>query len=394
MAQKFDGLQYLASYPDLIEAFGADAAAGRQHYLQFGQHEGRRTDTFDEKQYLKNYHDLAVAFGQDGRAATMHYVQNGYFEGRTDEKPLPAGFDGLQYIASHKDLIQAFGANPSAGEQHYLHFGRAEGRKIDTFNENQYLANYSDLAAVFENNGGAATLHYILFGRAEGRTDDPLPTATDDAFGLSEDSAPTRLDVLANDHDNPVGRALTVDAVDDANTIGTVDLTTRGKILYEPGASFNHLADGQTATDGFAYTVENQAGMRDTATVHLTLTGTNDAPVAANDAFSLFADSGRFTFDARANDTDVDQGAVLTVVAVDDAHAAGTVEVGAGGVGIAYDPAHAFDHLTAGETATDSFTYKIADEHGFESTATATMTVTGVDELPSPLQIAASDFLL
>ena len=55
MAQKFDGLQYLASYPDLIEAFGADAAAGRQHYLQFGQHEGRRTDTFDEKQYLKNY---------------------------------------------------------------------------------------------------------------------------------------------------------------------------------------------------------------------------------------------------------------------------------------------------------------------------------------------------
>jgi hypothetical protein len=87
MAPKFDGLQYIASYPDLIEAFGADAAAGRQHYLQFGQHEGRRTDTFDEKQYLKNYHDLAVAFGRDGRAATEHYVQNGYSEGRTDEKP-------------------------------------------------------------------------------------------------------------------------------------------------------------------------------------------------------------------------------------------------------------------------------------------------------------------
>ena len=75
MAQKFDGSQYIASYPDLIETFGADGAAGRQHYLQFGQHEGRRTDTFDEKQYLKNYHDLAVAFGHDGRAATVHFVQ-------------------------------------------------------------------------------------------------------------------------------------------------------------------------------------------------------------------------------------------------------------------------------------------------------------------------------
>ena len=83
MAQKFDGLQYIASYSDLIEAFGADAAAGRQHYLQFGQREGRRTDTFDEKQYLKNYHDLAAAFGHDGRTATVHYIQNGYFEGRT-----------------------------------------------------------------------------------------------------------------------------------------------------------------------------------------------------------------------------------------------------------------------------------------------------------------------
>ena len=77
MAQKFHGLQYIASYPDLIEAFGADAAAGRQHYLQFGRHEGRRTDTFDEKQYLKNYHDLEVAFGRDGGAATAHTSKTG-----------------------------------------------------------------------------------------------------------------------------------------------------------------------------------------------------------------------------------------------------------------------------------------------------------------------------
>src|SRR5262245_31176815 len=106
MAPKFDGLQYIASNSDLIRAFGADAEAGRQHYLQFGQHEGRQIDTFDEKQYLKNYHDLAVVFGHDGAAATTHYIHNGYFEGRTDEKPLPTGFDGLQYIASHDDLMQ------------------------------------------------------------------------------------------------------------------------------------------------------------------------------------------------------------------------------------------------------------------------------------------------
>ena len=92
MAEKIDGLQYIASYPDLIKAFGANVAAGQQHYLQFGQHEGRQIDTFDEKQYLANYSDLVAAFGSDGNAATVHYVGNGYFEGRTDEKPLPAGW--------------------------------------------------------------------------------------------------------------------------------------------------------------------------------------------------------------------------------------------------------------------------------------------------------------
>ena len=62
MAQKFDGLQYIASCPEGKEAFGVDAAAGTQYYLQFGPHESRRTDTFNEKQRLKNYHGLAAAY--------------------------------------------------------------------------------------------------------------------------------------------------------------------------------------------------------------------------------------------------------------------------------------------------------------------------------------------
>ena len=44
----FDGLQYIASYGDLIRAFGANEPAGKQHYEQFGQAEGRQSDLFDE----------------------------------------------------------------------------------------------------------------------------------------------------------------------------------------------------------------------------------------------------------------------------------------------------------------------------------------------------------
>ncbi|MGD9510157.1 MAG: sulfatase-like hydrolase/transferase, partial [Geminicoccaceae bacterium] len=80
-----DGLQYIASYPDLIRAFGTDAAAGQAHYERYGRAEGRSPDGFDERQYLASYADLRAAFGTDGRAATLHYIRHGFAEGRTDK---------------------------------------------------------------------------------------------------------------------------------------------------------------------------------------------------------------------------------------------------------------------------------------------------------------------
>jgi hypothetical protein len=82
-----DSLQYIASYPDLILAFGANAAAGQQHYASFGRSEGRVLDDFNETQYLANYADLQAAFGNDTYAATIHYIQNGFAEGRHDLLP-------------------------------------------------------------------------------------------------------------------------------------------------------------------------------------------------------------------------------------------------------------------------------------------------------------------
>ena len=166
----FNGLQYIASYGDLIGAFGANAAAGEQHYLAAGAAEGRATDTFDENQYLANYADLQAAFGADTQAATTHYITSGFAEGRVDE-PVPVAVDGLQYIASNPDLIAAFGPNADAGVQHFNQFGQAEGRLADDFNENQYLANYTDLQAAFGGDTQAATIHYITSGFAEGRVD-------------------------------------------------------------------------------------------------------------------------------------------------------------------------------------------------------------------------------
>jgi hypothetical protein len=80
----FDGYQYIASYGDLIEAFGANERAGAFHFVSNGFAEGRVRDNFDAAQYLANYPDLQAAFGTDEAAATIHFINSGYFEGRTD----------------------------------------------------------------------------------------------------------------------------------------------------------------------------------------------------------------------------------------------------------------------------------------------------------------------
>ena len=87
----FDGLEYIASYPDLIRAFGADRAAGERHYQVFGKAEGRVPNSFNARQYLANYKDLQRAFGTDLQAAARHFITFGLREGRTDKAP-PTGY--------------------------------------------------------------------------------------------------------------------------------------------------------------------------------------------------------------------------------------------------------------------------------------------------------------
>src|SRR5262245_59196189 len=87
----FNGLEYIASYPDLMAAFGPNKAAGEAHYLNFGRFEGR-TVTFDALEYIASYADLRAALGANEDAGASHYITNGRFENRV------SNFDGLQYI--------------------------------------------------------------------------------------------------------------------------------------------------------------------------------------------------------------------------------------------------------------------------------------------------------
>lgn len=159
---KVFGLKYIASYPDLIAAFGSSEDRGIAHYVNHGWSEGRSA-TFDGLKYIASYPDLIAAFGANAESGAAHYIQHGLYEGRG------ASFDALKYTASYGDLINAFGTNTTAAETHYITNGYAEGRTA-SFDALKYTASYGDLINAFGTNATAATTHYIGNGYAEGRT--------------------------------------------------------------------------------------------------------------------------------------------------------------------------------------------------------------------------------
>lgn len=112
---------------------------------------------------------------------------------------------------------------------------------------------------------------------------------------------------------------------------------------------------------------------------------TNVAPVAANDAISVFQGTPT-TFDPRTNDLDADYDPLTITAKTDGAH--GTVAINSG-ASLTFTP-------TAGYHGTDTFTYTISDGAGHTASATVTATIVnrpplpGADAISSPAGAAVT----
>lgn len=183
--------------------------------------------------------------------------------------------------------------------------------------------------------------------------------------------------VLAND--SVTGAAVQTVQVAGGPSGGSVTLAADGSFSYSAGAGFNALAQGETAIDSFTYTVTAVGGVSDTATVQVTVTGANDAPTANPDA-ATGGENEVISLDLLANDSDIDNGAALSIVAASTPAGQGSVVVN--GNLVYFDPGADFDHLAAGATATVILSYAMQDEHGALSASTATITVIGENDGP------------
>ena len=215
--------------------------------------------------------------------------------------------------------------------------------------------------------------------------------AVADAGAAAEDGPAVTLNVLANDTDVDAGDTKTLVSVNTAGTTGSVTANADGTVNYATGSAFQSLKAGATATDTFSYTVRDSAGAESTASVTMTITGVNDGPIAVDDAGSVSEDQS-VTLDVLANDTDVDAGDTKTLISVSSTTSGASVAIVGGKVVYTAD-ADSQDLLTAGQTASDSFTYVMADSAGAISTATVSLTVGGVANGATILGSVKSDVL-
>ena len=206
-----------------------------------------------------------------------------------------------------------------------------------------------------------------------------------DAAAAIEDGAVLIGNVGSNDTDVDIGDTRTYSLVGAAPA--GLTLNADGSYVFNPlDPAYQHLAAGATQTVVVTYMLADNHGGSDTATLTITVTGTNDAPVAANDVNSAVEDGAVITGNVGSNDRDVDTGATRTYALVGAAPAGLTFNPDGS---YSFDPA-SYDSLAAGATQNVVVTYTMTDDQGATDTATLTITVTGVNDAPAALNDTAN----
>ena len=210
---------------------------------------------------------------------------------------------------------------------------------------------------ISDNNGGIASATVTVNVISVNST----PVAVNDYATTDEDTLVT-INVLANDSDVD-GDALMV--TDPTATNGTVSVSLDSSIDYLPNANFN-------GSDTISYNVNDGNGATDSATVTVTITAVNDAPIGVADT-AVTNEDNAINIIVLANDTDIDTNATaLTVTAVLATNGTTTVLPNQT---IDYNPTLNFNGV-------DTISYTVNDDLGGSSSTTVSLTIVAQNDAP------------
>ena len=181
-----------------------------------------------------------------------------------------------------------------------------------------------------------------------------------------------------------------------AGLYGTLTLRADGSYTYALNNALpavQALGVGETLSDTFTYTVSDGHGGTASNTLTVTISGTNDTPVASAAIASVIEDTQITTAGTLPPPRDIDIRDTLSFLPkAAEPGLYGTLTLRADG-SYTYTLNNALPAVQAlgvGETLTDTFTCTVSDGHGGTGSSTLTITVNGTDDAPSVAAAAAS----
>ena len=235
---------------------------------------------------------------------------------------------------------------------------------------------------------------------ADGTTGTTSGTTTGPGGGAQRVNADLLLNDVDIDSDDLTitevdGESSSVGKATSGSDGGSFTIRANGSWEFNPGTDFDDLKAGVTKTTSVEYTASD-GSLTDTATLTVTVTGTNDGLTANDDAGTTTENTdltvadgatGTTNADLLLNDVDID-GDDLTITEVDgDTSSVGKATSGSDGGSFTirangsweFNPGTDFDDLKAGVTKTTSVEYTASDG-SLTDTATLTVTVTGAND--------------
>jgi VCBS repeat-containing protein len=200
------------------------------------------------------------------------------------------------------------------------------------------------------------------------------PIAAIDNYSTGEDVplvVGASMGVLANDI-SPDGGTLTASVVT-GPTNGTLSLKADGSFNYTPAANFH-------GNDSFTYKATSSNGQEIVSSANVVIEALNDAPVAADDSFTIdptstaSPTSNAPVNNVMANDSDIDGDPLAANLVSGPAH--GTLSLNSDGT-FNYTPQDGF-------TGDDAFRYQLFDGKANSNVATVTLHVSSAPEQAPP----------
>ena len=345
-----------------------------------------------------------------GPGGTFVYLPDPDFNGSDEFTYVLTDAEGVVEVGTVKITVLPVNDAPQIGDQRIAGVedtvvtGQAQGRDVDgdalvyslagaaahgtvsvaqdgswTYRpEADFAGSDSFRIAVADGAGGLAA--QVVTVAVSGSPDAPVVTsALADARGRLIEGAAREVSGKLTASDADAGATLAWSG-STAGAWGAFVIAADGAWSYQAGAAAESLAAGQTVTERFTATVTDDQGATATQVVTVTVTGTNDGPIA--DALNAtFAQDSVLSGTLVARDAD--SGDTLTFAQGATAPAHGTVTIQPDGA-FTYTPQPGFSGL-------DRFSFLVTDASGATSEAQATLAVNAVPTKASNGQTVTLD---